>query len=855
MHLPVWLSLFACGVLLLPPGASAGEPSQAAGQKPGDRGKAPRTDLYGDPLPEGAVARLGTIRLRHCSGVDSVTFTPDGKSLVAADSGHGSDGKDSHICIYDPTTGAQVRSFLGDPFGNGTLALSPDGKLLAGIGGAHSVSLWDMATGRSLREFRAGKEGDGSILMHLAFSPDGKTLTTIGNTLTPLGGASGIQLWDVATGERVRRLAGMENGWHVAYSPDGKLLAAGGEEGLQLWDVATGKMAWQIKSASGIHAAAFSPDGKTLAVGDEAGLVLLVAPADGKEVRRWQAHAEINNLNRSTQSVAFSPDGKTLASGGDDGLIYLWDPLTGKKTRALRGHVKTVSSVAFSPDGRTLASGSYDRTVRLWDVATGRGRVPLPGHRDLIWDFALAPDGKSLATAGDDKTLRLWDVSSGKEERQPITVVERPHSLVYAPDGRSLAFATGGGQVHVCDPRTGKERFGSHIPERWVTVLACSAGGTVLAYARDHDLRLWRAGDGGELWRVRPGEAESIASHLALSPDGRTLASDFSVAPDKHHEEGGIRLLDARTGQEVRRLSRVKDDFVDAFAFSPDGGTLAASYSHAGMELSLWDPSTGCEKGRLGEAALTINHLAFSPDGRFLAASGQDDTIRIWELAAGRRVRRLRAAEDGIGKVAYTPDGRRLVSLGHSTLLVWDATGLADTVVPKRLDARELQDLWDALAGGDAPRACGAVWRLAAAPEQAVAFLGERLRPVPAVDPKDIARRIADLDDDDFAVRQRGAEELGKLGERAAVPLRAALEAKPSPEARRRLEKLVEAAEVPFASGAPLRELRAAAVLEYAGTPDARQVLETLAGGAPDARLTRDAKAALKRLTPRIATP
>ena len=126
-------------------------------ERPARSGKVVRTDLYGDPLPERAIARLGTIRLRHGGDIFSVIFTPDGKSVIASDPGV--------ICIYDPTTGARVRSFPGHRDGMEVLALSQDGKMLAGIGGANSVYLWDLATGRFLREFGKRDEGEVSNLI------------------------------------------------------------------------------------------------------------------------------------------------------------------------------------------------------------------------------------------------------------------------------------------------------------------------------------------------------------------------------------------------------------------------------------------------------------------------------------------------------------------------------------------------------------------------------------------------------------------------------------------------------------------------------------------------------------------
>jgi hypothetical protein len=368
-----------------------------------------------------------------------------------------------------------------------------------------------------------------------------------------------------------------------------------------------------------------------------------------------------------------------------------------------------------------------------------------------------------------------------------------------------------------------------------------------VAGAGHNDVCLLRGAGWKEVWRVRRPKEQLSPEYVAFSPDGKILALDVTVAPG-HQLQGAIHLWDAGTGRELRRLTRTTTDAVTALAYSPDGATVAVGYAYGGRQLSFWDPATGREKWRLGQTVPSIDYLAFSPDGRFLASTGRGDIIRIWEVATGKQVYRLDPGEDDTGKLAYVPDGRRLVSKGWLTVLVWDVTGLTGAAIPNRLDARELQALWEVLAGDDARRAYATIWRLSAAAEQVVPFVGERLRPVPAIARKDVARWIAELDDDDFAIRQRATEDLGRLGEAVAPALREALRGKPSAEGQRRLEKLLELAEAPLAAGERLRELRSVAVLEYAATPEATNCLRALANGAPEARLTREAKAALRRL-------
>ncbi|MBI1913210.1 MAG: hypothetical protein HYS12_00375 [Planctomycetes bacterium] len=264
--------------------------------------------------------------------------------------------------------------------------------------------------------------------------------------------------------------------------------------------------------------------------------------------------------------------------------------------------------------------------------------------------------------------------------------------------------------------------------------------------------------------------------------------------------------------------------------------------------MRLWDVATGKElrslKGHSGVLA-----LAFSPDGRTLATAGMTPVIRLWELFTGKERTQFVGHHGVVLCLSFSTDGRALASGGgDTTALVWDVSGRVAGRRPAALTPAALALAWQDLLDADAAKAGRAVWALALSPEQAVPFLREHLRPTAAVDARRVAKLLADLDSDRFAVRERATNELAKLGPGVVPQLRKALAGRVSTEASRRLNRLLEKLQGPEVLAEQGRELRAVEALEHIGTAEARQVLEALAKGAPEPELTKEAKASLERL-------
>jgi RNA polymerase sigma factor (sigma-70 family) len=778
-------------------------------------------DRHGDALPLGAVARLGTVRFRHGSTVTGLAFAPDGKTIVSG-------SYDQTVRVWDAATGQEVRRLSEPGMGSLTgISVSKDGKTLAATGYGPTV-LADLKSGKVTRPVLQPVE------MHtcVALSPDAKTLAV--GCQDPAGSFS-VRLWELASGKHLRQLKGHQGEVKRAvFAPDGKRLATGSADGtVRLWDVATGEETLKLDGKRAVLALAFSGDGTTLATGGgEEGTPRLWDASTGKLLHELGPHfVDVN-------SVAFSPDGKVIASAGGGNPIYLWDATTGKRLRRLGGYAE---AVAFSPDGATLASGGSDSSIRLWEVATGKEHEPpAAGHRGGVRAVAVSADGRLVATGGGDRAVRLWDPTTGEELRAiDATSTWFLGAMALSPDAKLVATDKG-----VWDRTTGNflQRF-----DGWdnnTQAVAFSPDGRAVALATRYpqsgkrSVRIWDPATGKEV----KGLGDQPVRALGYSPDSRTLAAG--------NEDGSVALWDVVSGGLSLRIAGHKRE-VNSVAFSPDGKAVASS-SFDG-DVFLWEAATG-KKLRQFVRGGQANVLAvtFAPSGKMLATAeqpfGSEDgaSITLWEVGTGQVRLRLAGHQGDVNALAFAPNGRILVSGStDSTALLWDVTAPALLRLPT--PRPKLEGLWADSEGSDAGKAYIAACTLSAEPA-GIEFLRERLPPVTPIGDGEVARLVKGLDSSRFAERERAVRDLERLGPGAEPALRKALAENPSAEVRVRVRQILDRQ----ATGR-LRDERAVEALELAGTPAGRRLLGSLAEGVPEAHLTREAKAALGRLSSRDA--
>ncbi|MFE3738496.1 trypsin-like peptidase domain-containing protein [Streptomyces sp. NPDC059134] len=577
----------------------------------------------------------------HTDNVDSVAFSPDGRTLATI-------SYDQTVRLWNVDTGKTIRTFERNTDGAYLVVFSPDGRTLA-IPTDKTVRLWNVDTGKTIRTFT----GHTGIVNSVFFSPNGHTLATASWDGT-------ARLWNTETGKTIRTFTGHTDAvFSAVFSPDGRTLATNSyDQTVRLWNVNTGKTIRTFgRNTGGASSVAFSPDGHTLATNTDSAVHLWNVNT-GKTIRTFGRNS------RGVSSVAFSPDGHTLATNTDS-AVHLWDTDTGEPISTLTGHIDHVSSVAFSPDGHTLATASRDKTVRLWNAETGKAIRIFWGHTGAVSSVAFSPDGHTLATGSHDGTARLRDVETGKTISTLTGHIDHVSSVAFSPDGHTLATASDDGTARLWDVDTGKlvRTFTGHVNA--VDSVVFSLNGQTLATAGlDGTARLWDV-ETGKTIRTFTGHTGGVRS-VVFSPDGHSLATGS-------HDDTA-RLWDVETGKTIRTFTGHVGT-VGSVAFSPDRHTLATA-SRDGT-ARLWDVETGKTIRTFTNHTGFLESVVFSPDGHTLASAAHDGTARLWDVETGKTIRTFTGHVNAVDSVAFSPDRHTLATASSDhTVRLWTYVAL-----------------------------------------------------------------------------------------------------------------------------------------------------------------------------------
>jgi WD40 repeat protein len=595
----------------------------------------------------------GRLKMTLSHGGELLAFSPDGLTLAGV--GWNDEGNRATVRLWEVASGRlratlepgleyrRDSDVLSIGFSSGGRTLAAGGRLDAGYGAFSPgpVQLWDVASGL-LKSGFDGARGP------FAFAPDGSTLAT--ERYDSATDVYSLRLWDVASGQATLTLVDVYAAV-LAFSPNGKTLAAGGGSVVELWEVASGQLKKTLELDLGrLKSLAFSSDGQTLGVGGSVcrvGNSLQCVWVPGA-VRLYDLGSGLLKMGCDgvVGGFAFAPDGRILATWSDDWTVRFWDVASGQLKAALKGADVVVYS-ALSPDGQTLATGD-GVGVRLWDVARGQLKATLPRPPGVVEGLIFSPDGQRLATAGHNATTRrstvqLWDVASGQLEATLAWPVQFQFNyldfyFVFAPDGKTLATEHWS-EVQLWDVASGQLK--ANLPNAFGTPVF-SPDSRTLATINISDAKsalLYDVASGQLMATLKGAYDGPWVLAPAFSPDGQTLATS-SYDAGNSSDAGTVRLWDVAT----RQLKATLKGGAGQLAFSPDSRTLAtANYDTSGYIVRFWDVVGGQLKATLTDAGfplpysgygVTLATLAFSTDGKTLATRDGSRHLHLWDVAS-----------------------------------------------------------------------------------------------------------------------------------------------------------------------------------------------------------------------------
>jgi WD40 repeat protein len=598
-----------------------------------------RFDKSGDPLPPGALARLGSLRFRWF--FSGFAVSPDGKRYAL--------GSWDKASIVETSSGKLLFHLEGEGMCR-PMVFSPDGKILA-ITDKKGLKLWDIDKRQIVQNKRGTYNG-------VFFSPNGKKIA--------LSNEDAIRLWDPSAEKEIwsRKKSKDETSiYPFGFTSDGKTLVVEfflrkGGRTVRFLDIAAGKEIRPAKTLPiGSDTVNFSPDGKTLVRASWEGLgeVDLEDLKTGETLLRFGGFKPLDRL-------AFSPNGKLLAWGSSKGIIVL-DVARGRelyRIEGLKGKRKNPSFQLFTflPDNKTIAfTVNYEQVIQFWNIEKkALERQPDAGHRRGILQLAFTADSRKLFSAALNGSVRLWDVASKKELDRMETIFDFNATL------------TSEGKIGVTDRFEGKPLSVWDFFTKKKLLKLEEVGRYFHHAQRGHFLAV-RTFEGIALWDLRAGKKvrrlKTEASPRVFSPDGKYLVATGKM---------GIDVWEIKTKKQKSSFSLPEKHF-DAFSFSADGRFLAAMRRglNIGKVVLLEFPSL---KQRL-EWQGRKDSVALSPDGSILAMGSLDGKIMLWDLVKNQKIRECDGHLGSVSSLAFSGDSKYLASGGlDTTILLWDLESL-----------------------------------------------------------------------------------------------------------------------------------------------------------------------------------
>ena len=797
--------------------------------------KPPLVDALGDPLPPGAVARLGSARWQLGDLVRNVCFSQDGKRIATASFDDGS------IRIWDAETGKLLhRIQLTEGL---ELALSKDGKSLAAIAG------WTARKGPAVWVWKEGTEKPRQLVKK---TEQARCLLLHEGQLW-IGDRSGISCWDI---DRDKQLIDYKHPTPtqvtaLAYSGGAKpMIAAATDFGVLVISASGKKVAdAPITAKETATTVAFAPDGKSVAVGTDNGGVYVWSIKDGMLAKPlyFRPHRV------AITSIAYSADGKQLISVCQTGECYRGDALTGDKVSKViakgvppgAADVSFTSVLVLSADGQRLA-GRFDLSNRgddprlhIWDTTNGDELSLAVGHKNAVQKMAFQSDGSFVSFSATGEII-LWNTKHSPVLRREMSNMRTNKSVALSSDGRMVLFPNAGVELYDLKDLARPERLSTNKETLYYAKFSPNAD--VLVTSQYGSLGFWSLKNKSV---AAVDLSTDWAYTLAFSGDGKRLILTNQMAT--------VQVWNVASRKKICDLKNVRSD--DPIALSPHG-QIAAVWSKKGG-LQFFDATSGDELPTSHEILKTAKDFVFTPDGRSLVVATENG-VRFVEPLTGRELLCLDGGQGEVQCLAINREGTLLATGGaDSTVLFWDLRRILHTGVftreeqmPMLPEQREL--LWSDLASLDAATSFAGVRGLLDSGKGSVLFLRDRLltheTPIGDAEQRRLLKQLADPD---YKERAKAFVALRKLGRVAETMLREAFHSEKDEIMHLRLRAFLSELELEgiiTPKDDRVREMRVVQLLGLMDTPSARELLSDLAHQATSKQLREDAEKTLQRL-------
>ncbi|MBN1524040.1 MAG: WD40 repeat domain-containing protein [Spirochaetales bacterium] len=540
----------------------------------------------------------------HSQKVYSVEFSADSKYFLTG-------SWDNIVKLWDVKSGKEIRSLYGNTASVTTVAFSPNSQYATSGSIDGRINIWQLTSGTLLHSF----SGHDSLVNAVKFSADNKYLISASYDKT-------IKLWELNSGNNLRTYTGHKDTINsIDISRDGRYIVSGSSDSLcKLWDFSS-----------------------------------------GKELKSFHGHSG------AVRSVALSFNGRYCASGSSDKTIKIWEIESGECVKTISGHEGIIFSIAFSSDDNYIISGSDDKSVRLWEINTAKQTRILKEHSDTVCFVDISINSKYVLSASYDSTVILWDLINSRIIKKYSSTFNYINSVRYLKNRKCMVSASDNGSISEWDINYGRERwkFNYNSP---ISAMVVSPDEIYFAFSlSDPSIHLQKLDSDKGVAELYGHSA--VVNQLDFSPDGNYLLSGSN---DKT-----IILWDLKKMTQVN-VFRGHTDKVTSVSFSPNGKYFISGSSDS--TIILWDIDKGTEIRTYRGHASGIKSLMFSPNSRYFISGSLDKTIKLWDIANSKAIKSLsfKGWLDWVNCVAFSPDGKFIAAALNNTIILFDSRTLVE---------------------------------------------------------------------------------------------------------------------------------------------------------------------------------